>query len=237
MPSAATIAPLAALLAGLAGSAHCFSMCGGIAGALGMQARAAVATTASAVQAASLYQIGRVAGYSIAGAIFGFIGARAAQLLDLARMAYVLRVASGVLIVLLGIRLLLRWNALQWIERLGARFWMTLRPLVQFAGSRTGAGKPICIGLLWSLLPCGLVYSMLMLAAMSAKPLDGALIMLAFGAGTLPSMLTTSLLAARLQAHASSPAARIVSGVLMVTLGTWMLVVALNLGAPVDHAH
>lgn len=239
----ADLSLIAAFLAGLTGSAHCFAMCGGIASALGMHARAGggIARTSSI---ATLYQFGRIAGYALAGALAGFIGARIATVLDFVKLAGVLRLASAILIVLLGVRLLVRWNALQWIEQLGARFWMTLRPLVQLAGTRAGVAKPLALGLLWSLLPCGLIYSMLMLAAMSAEPGRGALIMLTFGLGTLPSMLSVSLLATRLQASASRPAVRIASGALLVLLGVWMAVASLShshhagsSAHPPEHAH
>lgn len=218
---------LAAFLAGLTGSAHCFAMCGGIASALGMHARSA-GGLARAGSIAGLYQLGRIAGYGLTGALAGFIGARIATVLDVVRLAGVLRIASTVLIVLLGLRLLVRWDALRWIEQLGARFWMQLRPLVQFAGTRAGIAKPLALGLLWSLLPCGLIYSMLMLAALSADPARGALILLAFGLGTLPSMLSVSLFAARLQGQISRPAVRRASGALLVALGAWMAFTALS---------
>jgi sulfite exporter TauE/SafE len=229
------ISLIAALLAGFTSSAHCFAMCGGIAGALGMHARAA-GSNANVAFVAGLYQIGRISGYALAGAIVGLIGSQAARVLDLVRVGSMLRIASGVLIVLLGLRLLVRWNALQWIERLGARFWMRLRPLVQFAGTRAGLIKPLTMGLLWSLLPCGLIYSMLLLAAMSADSGRGALIMLAFGAGTLPAMFSTSLLSARLQSRMSHPVVRIASGAAMSALGVWMVFAAMTMAVG-EHAH
>lgn len=236
MPAgSAELSLIAALLAGFTSSAHCFAMCGGIASALGMHARAAGSTVNTSL-VVGLYQVGRVGGYGLAGALVGLIGSQAARVLDLVRLASILRIASGVLIVLLGLRLLIRWNALQWIERLGARFWMRLRPLVQFAGTRAGLVKPLTMGLLWSLLPCGLIYSMLLLAAMSADPGRGALIMFAFGAGTLPAMFATSLLSARLQSKLSHPGVRIASGLAMTVLGAWMVFAAMTMGAA-EHAH
>jgi sulfite exporter TauE/SafE len=200
-----------------------------------MHAKAA-GTSVGTYGIATLYQFGRVSGYAIAGAICGFIGSQASALFELIRLGSILRIASGVLIALLGVRLLWQWNALAWLERLGAKFWIRLRPLVQLAGTRTGIAKPLAMGLLWSLLPCGLVYSMLMFAAMSADPARGALIMLAFGLGTLPSMLTASLLAARIQNYLSRPAARIASGTLMLGFGVWMIVAAVSMGGAA-HAH
>lgn|SRR5512138_147039 len=246
MPSASTISLLAALVAGLAATAHCFAMCGGIASALGLHAKTSPPLQRGgglgwghhtrAYATAALYQVGRITGYALAGAICGFIGAQASSLFELVRLGPMLRIASGILIVLLGVRLLWRWNALLWLEQLGAKLWMRLRPVLQFAGSRRGIAQPLAVGLLWSLLPCGLIYSMLMFAAMSADPGRGALIMLAFGLGTLPSMLSTSLLAARVQASLSRPAARIASGLLMVGFGLWMIVAATGMGGG-PHAH
>ncbi len=244
MPTASTITLLAALIAGLAASAHCFAMCGGIASALGLHAKHTPPPHGGgwgwrllprAYGIATLYQFGRLSGYTIAGAVCGFVGSQASALFDFMRLGTILRIASGVLIVLLGLRLLSRWNALQWIERLGARFWIRLRPLVQHASSRSGVTKPLAMGLLWSLLPCGLVYSMLMFAAMSADALRGALIMLAFGLGTLPSMLSMSLLAARIQSYMSRPSARYVSGTLMMCFGVWMIIAAASMTG--GHAH
>ncbi len=245
MPTTSTLSLLAALVAGLAATAHCFAMCGGIASALGMHAKASPPLRsggglgrgqhARAYTTAALYQLGRISGYTLAGALCGFIGAQASSLFGLIRLGPILRITSGVLIVLLGVRLLWRWNALQWIEQLGAKLWVRLRPVVQYAGSRRGVAQPLAVGLLWSLLPCGLIYSMLVFAAMSADPGRGALIMLAFGLGTLPSMLSTSLLAARVQGSLSRPAARIVSGTLMVCFGVWMIIAAAGMGGA--HAH
>lgn len=235
MASSHTISIFAALIAGLAATAHCFAMCGGIASALGLHARAA-GTRVGTYGVATLYQIGRLCGYTLAGAICGFIGSQAATLFEFVRLGPVLRAASGLLIVLLGVRLLFQWNALQWIEQLGAKFWVRLRPLLHMASTRTAIAKPLAMGMLWSLLPCGLVYSMLTFAALSADSARGALIMFAFGLGTLPSMLTASLLAARVQALLSRPAARFASGSILVCFGVWMIVMATMVSGG-GHAH
>jgi sulfite exporter TauE/SafE len=223
---------LAALLAGLAGNAHCFAMCGGIASALGLHAQRQGSTSFAT---AALYQAGRLSGYTLAGALCGFIGSQASVLLDFMKLGPILRTLSGVLIVLLGLRLLSRWNALQWLEQLGAKLWARLRPLVQLAGTRTGIAKPLTLGLLWSLLPCGLVYSMLLFAAMSADVLRGALIMFAFGCGTLPSMLSMSLVGAQLRTYLTRPSVRYASGALMLAFGVWMIVAATQMAG--GHVH
>ncbi|HEX2493047.1 MAG TPA: sulfite exporter TauE/SafE family protein, partial [Steroidobacter sp.] len=180
-----TISISAAFIAGLAGSAHCFGMCGGIAGALGMRARTTGHTAAAALFNAGGYHTGRIGGYTFAGLLFGFAGARLQSILDMLRIGAALRVASGVLLILLALRILIRWNALAVLERLGARFWSKLQPLAHQAATSSRCGQALLLGFLWGWLPCGLVYSMLMFAAMGAGALHGASVMAAFGAGTL----------------------------------------------------
>jgi sulfite exporter TauE/SafE len=229
MTDAGVVSLSAAFVAGVAGSTHCFAMCGGMAGALGMRARASAAGAAAAFNA-GLYQVGRIAGYSAAGALFGFAGAKLQHMFDLLRIGAVLRVTSGVLLILIALRLLVRWNALGAVERLGARFWSRLQPLARRVARAQGRGRALLLGLLWGWLPCGLVYSMLMFAAASSDALYGASIMGAFGLGTLPSMLTSSLLAAQAQRLLAQRWPRTVSGVLLIAFGCWMI------AAPLLHA-
>lgn len=213
----------AAFIAGIAGSAHCFGMCGGMAGALGMRARATASSAAGAVFNASLYQFGRIGGYAFAGLLCGIAGATLQSMFDLMRLGATLRIASGVVLILLGLRILIRWNALAWLERLGARFWSKLQPLAHRAARTEGKSRALLLGFVWGWLPCGLVYSMLMFAATSGEALQGATIMMAFGLGTLPSMLTSSLLASQLQRLLAQRWPRIVSAVLLILFGAWMI--------------
>lgn len=221
----ATITVWAALLTGLAGSGHCFAMCGGMAGALGLRARHAHGT-ASMLTHTAMYQFGRISGYALAGALSGFFGSALTALLDLARVGVTLRIASGVLMLLIAARMLFRFNGLAWLERQGARFWSRIQPLAmrQLAGRHTL--NAIAVGFLWGWLPCGLVYSMLLFAATGADALNGAAIMTAFGLGTLPSMFTSSVLAAQLQRALQHNAARIFSGLALAAFGVWMIVAA-----------
>lgn len=244
-----TLSLSAALLAGLAGSVHCFAMCGGMAGALGLRTRAHSISSLHAATGASLYQFGRIGGYALAGALCGFAGSIVRTLLDLARLGATLRVASGVLMILIALRLLVRWNALAPIERWGARFWARLRPLTSHTASRTGALNALALGFLWGWLPCGLVYSMLLFAATSANAIHGALIMATFGLGTLPSMLTSSWLAPQLSRLINVRWSRAATGTLLLAFGAWMVVAANGTGqhagheaahdhaAPVEHVH
>ncbi|AMN47636.1 hypothetical protein ACG33_11100 [Steroidobacter denitrificans] len=223
----------AALIAGLSGSAHCFAMCGGLAGALGMRARAASPGRSAGLNALA-YHLGRIGGYMLAGALCGAFGAGLQSALDLTRLAVSLRIASGVLLILVAIRLLSARNLLAWLDGLGARFWRRLQPAAHRAARSSGLGSALALGLMWGWLPCGLVYSMLLFAALSGTALHGATIMAAFGAGTLPSMLGSTLLASRLQAWVSKRWPRVVSGTVLLIFGMWMALAAIDHGG---HGH
>lgn len=226
------ISVAAAFIAGLAGSVHCFAMCGGMAGALGMRARQ-LAPHAAFLQT-TLYQFGRIGGYVLAGVLIGTAGMAILHVLPFAQLALILRVLSGVFIALVGVRLLLQWNPLQWLERGGAHFWLRVKPLAQRAAQTPSTFRALALGFAWGWLPCGLVYSMLMFAGMSSSPTTGAGIMLAFGLGTLPSMLTSSLLAARLQQLMNRRWPKLLSGVVLIGFGAWMALAAFEMQG---HAH
>jgi hypothetical protein len=93
--------------------------------------------------------------------------------------------------------------------------------------------RALGLGLVWGWLPCGLVYSVLLVAATSANALHGAMIMAAFGLGTMPAMIMTGLGAARLTQIMRRKSARIGLGLLIVALG--LLTVAMPLLRQAHH--
>ncbi len=214
----------AAFVAGIAGSAHCFAMCGSLAAAFGMR-------TGNALS----YHVGRLSGYAIAGAICGLLGATLQAVLDLARIGSWLRIASGVLLLLIAFRMLSPWNPLHWLETLGAKFWRQLQPLTQKTGSMSGRAQALALGFLWGWLPCGLVYSMLLFAALSGNALQGGSILFAFGLGTLPAMLTSTVLASHVQQLMRNRWPRFASGVLLLALGAWMIWISLPVAEHLHH--
>lgn len=225
----------AAFIAGIAGSAHCFAMCGGLAGALGIRARATATSTGSAFTNAAAYHVGRLGGYTAAGAFCGLIGATLQAVVDLASLGSTLRIASGVLLMMIALRMLSPWNPLRWLETLGAKFWRRLQPFTLRTGKLTGHAHAVALGFLWGWLPCGLIYSMLLLAALSGHALHGAAILLAFGLGTLPSMLTSSVLASQVQRVLKSRWPRFASGTLLLLFGAWMIWISLPAAGHTHH--
>lgn len=238
MPEASSAISLsAALIAGVAGSAHCFLMCGGLAGALGMRRPATAGGGIGGLADTAMYHVGRIGGYATVGAIFGGFGATIGSVLDLPRLAMIARVAAGFLLVLVGLRVLLGWNALAWIERLGARFWTRVQPAARrLAGSRA-ASRNLLLGLMWGWIPCGLAYSMLLFAALSGSALRGAGTMLAFGIGTLPAMLASSFSASRLTHQLRQSGMRRLSGALLLIFGVWLAWIAIPSSHHANHGN
>jgi uncharacterized protein len=208
MPAEAGL--LAALIAGLVGSVHCFGMCGGIAGALGV-AGGGRATFAAA------YSGGRIASYAMAGAIAGAIGGGLAAAAGLGPW---LRVVMGVILVLLGLQVAISLKLLAPLEAAGANLWRRLAPLARRFVPPRHAGQALALGALWGWLPCGLVYGMLAAAAASGTALNGALFMAIFGLGTAPAMVGMAWASGRGGTWLTARRRRAL-GWLLVVFGAW----------------
>ncbi len=224
----------AALVAGFFGSAHCLGMCGGIAGLYAVKLE--VASLARRLHLAVLYNVGRILGYALLGFLVAGIGRTLAGVIP--ALAGPVRLASGLLIVLVGLQLAFAWRPLAILERGGARIWQQIAPSARGLLPVTSAPKALALGVLWGFLPCGLVYSALLIAATSGEALNGAYVMTAFGLGTAPAMLLTGLGSAQLQAFMAKTWARRGAGLLVVVMGLitlWMPVAGLLGGDP--HAH
>ncbi len=121
---------------------------------------------------------------------------------------------------------------------MGGKAWSRISPLAGRLLPVDSLPRALGLGLLWGLIPCGLVYSVLLVAATSARAVDGALVMLAFGAGTTPAMLLTGLGAARLAQLMQDRRTRLGAGLLIVALGILTLFMPITaLLSPGSHSH
>lgn len=205
-----------AFLAGLLGAGHCFGMCGGIAGGLG-----AMSAGRGAVGAALTFNGARILSYAILGGVAATLLGVTGEALALPDWGRWLRWATAVLIALVGLQFLFNLRVLAVIERGGARVWRKVSPLAQRAAGAKGLGGRLALGLAWGLLPCGLVYTILLTAASTGSFPDGALVMLAFGAGTLPALLGMTLWAPALASLLQDQVFRRLMGIALVLLAAW----------------
>jgi hypothetical protein len=173
------------------------------------------------------YNLGRIVGYGVAGAIVGGFGALLLQLGSVQTAQRVLYGLAGLAMILLGLYLGGWWRILGAIERLGLHLWRRLEPLGRRLLPVRRIPDALLLGFLWAWIPCGLVYSVLITAVSTGNPLDGALLMLAFGAGTLPNLLGIGLLAGAAARLAERPWLRQAAGLLVIGFGVhalWQLV-------------
>jgi len=212
---------VAAFVTGLLGSAHCFGMCAGMSGLFAVNA--SVASLRSQIPLAIAYNVGRVLSYALLGVVVAVLGRTVVSAIP--TIAAPVRLASGLLIVIVGLQVAFGWRFLAPLEKAGARIWDRIAPAAKNLLPVTSIPKSLGLGLLWGWLPCGLVYSVLLLAATTASSVQGGLVMLAFGLGTMPAMIATGISASRLSQFMSRK--RLGAGLLIVLLG------ALTLAIPV----
>ena len=223
-----------ALFAGLLGSAHCLGMCAGISGLFAM--RASVTGFRQQIPMAITYNAGRLASYVILGLVVAAVGSHFVGLAP--ALAGPVRIAAGALIILIGLQIAFDLRMLGGLERMGGAVWDRVAPFAKGLLPVISLPRALGLGLLWGLLPCGLVYSVLLVAASSGDAGDGALIMLAFGLGTTPAMLLTGLGAARLSQVLQGRWTRLGAGLLIVGLGilTLAMPVLRTIAGP-GHSH
>lgn len=191
-------------------------MCGGIVGALSLGAPARWSMLLS-------YNSGRILSYGVAGAIAGALGAASMGLEGQVPVRLILFFLANLMLVALGFYLLGMTRTLAFTERAGQHLWRVIQPLTKrFLPVRTVA-QAFPLGLLWGWLPCGLVYSALASSLTAGSPGRGALMMLAFGLGTLPNLLLAGILFARLNEFVRRPAVRMFSGLLVLGFGLYGL--------------
>lgn len=221
---------VAATIAGLMGGAHCAAMCGGI--ATGFSAMAPDAGWRRALEP----NLGRVAGYVLAGAIVGGIGH---GLLEFARVEWLarsLRMAVGAVLVVVALRLLDRRGHLAFLAPPATGLWNRLRPLQRRLLPANTTPRRLGLGLLWGWMPCGLSTTLLAAAWLQADARSGALTMAAFGLGTLPLMVPLTWSGARLGRRLQQGNWRTAAGILVLVAGAITMLAPWLAHTPATHA-
>jgi uncharacterized protein len=180
------------MLGGLLGSSHCVGMCGGFAAIVGLR----TGSMAGNVRAQLIYSAGRLMSYTTLGAIAGFAGHRLSDSLPkMINVPAVMCLGAGLFLVREGLMATgLFARPVTGTSTTGC----LLGPLFSSILKRPGARNTFAAGIITGLLPCGLVYAFVSLAASSGDMLLGGSTMLAFGLGTVPLMVVTGCGAALL---------------------------------------
>ncbi len=198
---------------GLFGGPHCVAMCGAACAGIG---QAAGARRNSALWT---FQAGRVLGYSALGGVaaasmqgLGWLTTQSAALRPVWTLFHVAAMMLGLLLV---------WKAQQpaWLETVGKKVWFQVRSVV----ANRGPGAPLVIGTLWAFLPCGLLYSALLVATLTGNAVHGAAVMALFALGTSVSMTVGPWLWLTLFRRSSDQWGVRIAGLALAASSFWVL--------------
>ena len=205
-----------ALLMGLAGGPHCVAMCGAACAGLGRT------QAGHSTRALWVFQGGRLIGYSALGALaaasmqgLGWLSVYSAALRPLWTLFHVAAAFLG---------LMLLWQARQpiWLEASARKIWQCVRAMTGHL--RGSALTPIGLtGVLWALLPCGLLYSALLVAAMTGSAGQGAGVMALFALGSGITLMAGPWLWLRLRGQSSGQWAIRIAGLALTASSVWAL--------------
>ena len=224
----------AAWIAGLLGGLHCLAMCGAYVTIVQGRATIPLEPRRDVVAGQAAAHAGRMLTYVLLGTLFGAAGgtAFAQAFTPLQRGLYV---AANVMLLLLAWGIAHGRTAPSSLEALGLKVYSALAPAAGRALRGRGIASRFALGALWGLTPCALVYGVLPLALLSGGAWQGALIMLAFGVGTLPNLLAAGWALSRMKRRLEAKAVRWAAGAIVAVFalaGLWRaLFVPASLGA------
>lgn len=175
-----------AFLAGLLGSAHCIGMCGALVSGFFMR----FGGDGQGPLPYAAYHGARILVYGLVGTIAAMLGVSLVSTGMVGVTQGALQVVVGIFVVVLGMDML---GLLPW--RLSSIRFLPFGLVQRWFAAATRRGPIVGAalgGTLNGLMPCPLTFALAVKATTAATPVEGALLMLAFGAGTLPSMLFVS---------------------------------------------
>lgn len=204
---------VSALVMGLVGGPHCVAMCGAACAGI------AKMSEPRGTQALLKFQISRLVGYSLLGALaggtvegLGWMGQQTAVLRPIWTMMHVAA-------LLLGLVLILKGHQPAFLDGWAQTVWRKVKPGMQ----RLGPRAPVFLGVGWALMPCGLLYSAVLVASLSASFVNGAVIMAAFAAGTMVSLFSAPWLLLRLKDAGSGRWGIRLAGAALAATSAWAL--------------
>ncbi|MCU7798672.1 MAG: sulfite exporter TauE/SafE family protein [gamma proteobacterium symbiont of Lucinoma myriamae] len=232
------ISYITAFFAGLLGGVHCLGMCGGIVGALTFgikQDNEAIPVNSPGKDAASTksskslfpyilaYNSGRLFSYTIAGLLVGGISMLASNLPILNNLQFILQIFAAVFMIALGLYIGGWWFGLRKIEKAGGMIWKRIEPVSRQFIPVKSPYQAFILGTLWGWLPCGLVYTILIWSISTGSAIEGGLLMLSFGLGTLPLLLAMGIFATSLSSFIRKNWVRALAGGIIIAFGVFSL--------------
>ena len=226
------ISYFAAFIAGLLGGVHCLGMCGGIVGALTFGINPIPESKDIPVSPQPqkniypyllAYNGGRLLSYTFAGVLVGGISMLASNLPILNNIQFGLQVFAALFMIALGLYIAGWWTGLRNIERAGGMIWKHIEPISRRFIPVRSPFQALILGSLWGWLPCGLVYTILFWSISTGSAIEGGLLMLSFGLGTLPMLLAMGVFAASLSSFIRKNWVRSLAGGIIIAFGLFSL--------------
>ena len=218
-----------AFLLGFFSTMHCIGMCGGIIGALSLSLPVEIRNNKVKLFTFVLsYNIGRLISYSVAGLIAGAVGTSVLQSTGFDQGHAILRIIGVSMMVAIGLYLTGWLPQLASVEKIGIPVWKHIEPIGRKLVPVASIPKALAYGLIWGWLPCGLVYFVLIWALTAGNAVQGALTMLAFGLGTLPTLITAGFMTSWITRFAHSTRTRQLVGLLIIIMAIGSLFIPME---------
>jgi len=228
---------ISAFFVGLFSTLHCVGMCGGIIGALTFSLPEHIRNNRwRLIPYVSAYNFGRITSYTLAGA---FVGSFGENIVSLAPQNghLVLQLFASILMIGIGLYLAGWFPAFVKIEHIGKPIWKKLEPISQKLISVKSPSHAYLFGIVWGWLPFGLVYTELIWSSTASSAKDGALLMLAFGAGTLPTVMVAGILTGWFVRLTQNKHARSLVGLSVIMMAILTAYLALQHAGMQHHHH
>jgi len=204
---------ITALMMGVLGGPHCVAMCGAACAGLGHAAGERRA------QAMLAFQLGRLGGYSLLGVLaaasvqgLGWLTTQSAAIRPIWTLLHLTAFAVGLV-------LMLQARQPIWLDSVARSVWVRVRSF----NSRWGHAAPWMLGGLWAFMPCGLLYSALMVAALTGHPLEGAATMALFALGSSISLWAGPWMLLQMRALGDGSWGMRATGLALAAISSWTL--------------
>ena len=207
-----------AFMAGLLGGAHCAAMCGGI---VSLTCAPGADGKSRGPSYPLAYNLGRIASYVLAGALAGALGQAGMALRGGVLAQHLLMFLMGATLIVVALNVAGVRPVTRGIEAAGSLLWRQVQPVSRHFLPVTAPWQALGLGALWGWLPCGMVYAVLLTALASGNAAEGALILAAFGLGTLPNLLLIGSAVGRVKRWMQISGVRYVASLLIAAVGIY----------------
>jgi sulfite exporter TauE/SafE len=165
------------------------------------------------------FQISRLVGYSLMGALAGGTVQGLALMGQQTAIIRPVWTFMHVAALVLGVVLVVQARQPAFIDGWAQAVWRKMRPAMQAMGAKA----PVVLGVGWALMPCGLLYSALLVASLTASAVQGATVMAAFALGTMVALTLAPWLILKLKDASSGGWGIRLAGLALVLMSGWAL--------------